>query len=376
MYVGKGNEVTRTGENYAAVAGRNSKIEENIGLSLAKDSRLTTLAAKIKEKSEVPDYGGSSEDIRNKVDGGVDKIGGARAYKEGWGTLGGSVNAVMNAIEVPAGNKDKYSKSITANHPYFPKGVKKPEFDKTMNNDEKEDFKRQHPLDAAKATADKLLGQVTAALMLLSWDLGFMNIPHLIAETKKMHGMLDALLDITLDKHSSGNNVNLVKRDQNPLNPNENDWINDTVKAGKPIISGPSGHTLRYLNFWAEKRNDAHKARKPLTGWPSLQAARLVMMADLMPPKHHSYDEIMTSSIGIQAAGAYSLDYFSKSTYNDLFMQFEPDAHDIAKKAYDDSHAFVAADFTFNEEMRDKKAKEIAIAPMLPQGIAPFGGAF
>lgn len=151
---------------------------------------------------------------------------------------------------------------------------------------------------------------------------------------------LGALLDIVVDKHTSGDNTNMVKKGNNPLNPHEDKWIDDTVAAGKPIISGPSGHTLRYLNFWAEKRKqEKERAGGNINGWPSLEAARLVMMANLMPPKHHSYDEIMTSSIGIKDEIKPPLLYKHKSSYLDLATHQETDAKKIALNAYVEAEA-------------------------------------
>ena len=363
--VGLNQLKTANDQDYETAVVQMSKIEEGIGLSLAKNSQLTGLAARIQKCSEVADYGGSSSAVKGKVSSGVGKIGGALSFQQGWGTLGGSVNAVMNQIESTTDCKTEYSISHTAGHPYFPQGVKKPEFDKVIPEEEKNDPKYVKSNPNAARTASNLLIQVSqefgnqaqSMFTLASFNVtdplegqrnaAIQTTIGLMGRNEKMNGMLGALLDITLDKHSSGDDANYVALGNNPANPNENSWINDTVSVAKPIVSGPSGHTLRYLNFWAEKR-DVKRVGQPGShqsvsvipqDWPSLQAARLVMMADLMPPKHHSYDEIMTSSIGITDGVSAPLEYVSKSSYWDLAIQGESDAHDIALQAFKDSEA-------------------------------------
>jgi hypothetical protein len=51
---------------------------------------------------------------------------------------------------------------------------------------------------------------------------------------------------------------------------------------------------------------------------PSLEEARLVMLANLMAPKdHHSYHEIMLASIGVYN-GVDVLEYKHKESYDDI----------------------------------------------------------
>lgn len=389
---GSGNKLS-----YAEAVKERSEIEEKIGLSLAQDSRLTGIAAKITEKSKVKSYGELDGTGKDKIGKEVDKFGGARAYKERWGTLGASVFAVMNEIEKDSATKSYYSKVQEGNteNPYFgDPGEKKPEFDEPLASLKWEDIPTnikteltdnlvQGPFRKLPAsTYDELdfKGKLTllkgfrydggkdhspATTLLAQAATGgvdmdeiqeafdhpdddekrqkaikaiktAMSNPHITANKK---ATLGALLDIVVDRHTSGDNTNLVRRKGD--GGVKDQWIEDTVKAGKPIISGPSGHTLRYLNFWAEKRNEADPTEVNDTEkWPSLEAARLVMMANLMPPKHHSYDEIMTASIGIKDSVGPALEYHRKTSYRDLlFYHTQDDANPIAKNAFKESDA-------------------------------------
>lgn len=345
-----------------------------------------------------------SEAGKDKIDGEADTFGGARGVKEGWETLGAYTFRVMNEIEKDKGTKSKYSQVQAGNtaNPYFgTPGQKKPEFDKpistlsfvdlpttaqtyltqkataplpanasglSFNYDGldpnakfailkdyryqneaaqatatllKEEFAENEAIKAALEAIDKASSpeerenKRTDAILAIKTA---MSTPEISADEK---AKLGALLDIVVDKHTSGDNTNMVKRNNNPDNAQEKKWIDATVAAGKPIISGPSGHTLRYLNFWAEKRKD-EQAREggSITDWPSLEAARLVMMANLMPPKHHSYDEIMTSSIGIKDETSDALKYKHKSSYLDLATHEKEDAKDIAQNVYVESEAW------------------------------------
>lgn len=388
--------IDKKGPKYEDVIGDREEVETKIGLELAQDSRLTGIAAKITENVGARSYRQLSPPARKKIDGEMDTFGGARAFQEGWGTLGASVFAVMNEIEQDGETKTHYSKVQEGNteNPYFGKpGEKKPEFDEPLASLKWDDIPTNIKTELADnpvqgpfrklpaSTYDEL--DFKGKLTLLKgfrykddrkWKLSTSSSsdPLLrnareainqykiasegekeekrqaaITATKKAlekkdlppetRAILGFRLDVLLDKHTSGDHTNLVQRKGD--GGVKDQWIEDTVKAGKPIISGPSGHTLRYLNFWAEKRND-EKAREKgnITDWPSLEAARLVMMANLMPARHHSYDEIMTASIGIKDEASDALKYQHKSSYEDLNKQ-KGDAEQIAKTAYEKSEA-------------------------------------
>lgn len=389
-----------TGRVYKDAFTDNSKVEKEIGLSLARNPAVTKFASDINRAAKINSY----ELIKNNnekatIESQQGSIGGARASVERVESLGRYVFEAMHEIEKNPKIKTKYSRvrnKAENLNPYFGKsGNKKPEFDtplssvkweelpdnvkKSLDSDEsKSPFKKlgsnvydalnadakktilseyRYQSEAAEGTADSLRwypslkGSIDSCNMLTkmvtsSSDEEEANRTKAMEAIKsamksgdvKTKAELGALFDIVADKHTSGDSTNLVQFDKDEdgelIDNEKNRWIKDTIAAGKPIISGPSGHTLRYLNFWAEKRQSDQAA---IAG-PSLEAARLVMMADLMPPKHHSYDEIMTASIGI-SDNSKTLTYNHKSSYEDLNEQTE-DAQAPAKQAYDDAEKF------------------------------------
>lgn len=414
--------------SYADAVKDREKIEEKIGLSLAKNAMLTNIAAKITKNVGARSYNQLGKPSQGKIDGEVDTFGGARAFKEGWGTLGASVFAVMNEIEQDSATKTHYSKVQEGNteNPYFGKpGEKKPEFDKpfadlkwaelpyvakiALDDHKESPFKKLPPstydeLDfkgkltllkafrynnkKANATAnilnnklrDSLPQLIKDALAILSADDSDQQQKKdartqlrqeirkvMTGDSKEDKAKLSAFLDIVVDRHTSGDNTNIVQFDKDKeghvINNEKNQWIKDTVKAGKPIISGPSGHTLRYLNFWAEKRQEEKNAGGNINDWPSLEAARLVMMANLMPPKHHSYDEVMTASIGIKDEVSDALTYEHKSSYEDL-NEHTNDAKGIAQTAYTESGANT---ITTNTHLENSIQKDITARNTLQQ---------
>lgn len=406
--------------SYADAVEERSKIETKIGLSLAKNANLTKIAAKITEKAKVKSYGELDEASKKKTTGQVGTFGGAAAFKEGWGTLGSSVSAVMTEIEKDPATKAKYSVSHAENHPYFPTDQKKPEFDKPIADCKWEELSQEiqiylnnksdqalvidranppNPIpmpvykyddlkgDTQKellkdyryenssidtATVDYIAPDPTTLARYFNPIVGIQPVSPTTKEAVKnlvtnptnnelrttakaaiiqemaktqdesLKAQLGALLDIVVDRHTSGDHTNIVSK--NGDGGVKDQWIEDTVAAGKPIISGPSGHTLRYLNFWAEKRNENIVDARKHEEWPSLEAARLVMMADLLPPRHHSYDEVMTASIGIKDEASDALKYEHKSSYEDLSITKHKDrnAGNIAQTAYEKSGAQAA----------------------------------
>ncbi|WDE07831.1 hypothetical protein SG34_013670 [Thalassomonas viridans] len=128
----------------------------------------------------------------------------------------------------------------------------------------------------------------------------------------------DNPLGSNLRQHNTGFLANIVQSSA-PDDPNVEKWASEAIRRNRPVISGPSGHSLRYLNFWAEcRRLYIYKDERYDQILPSLEDARLVMMANLLPPKnHHSYHEIMCASIGV-SDGVNTLAYLHQSSYDDL----------------------------------------------------------
>lgn len=118
-------------------------------------------------------------------------------------------------------------------------------------------------------------------------------------------------------QHQTGARSNVV-REYDPVDPAVNEWVEKAIELGKPVISGPSGHTLRYLNHYAACKEMEGYGKKSVLDWPTLAEARLVMLANLMPPKnHHSFHEIMLASVGV-CDGSENLRYSHMEDYEDL----------------------------------------------------------
>ncbi|ANI21625.1 hypothetical protein AB870_11755 [Pandoraea faecigallinarum] len=117
-------------------------------------------------------------------------------------------------------------------------------------------------------------------------------------------------------QHRTGDRSNMVRTSDRD-DPQIAKFALGAILHDKPVISGPSGHTLRYLNHYAQCKEMASYSTD-VSDWPSLADARIVMMANLMPPKnHHSYHEIMSASIGV-TDGSEMLHYRDRAAYADL----------------------------------------------------------
>ncbi|MDD2114529.1 hypothetical protein NP554_22365 [Pseudomonas asiatica] len=119
-------------------------------------------------------------------------------------------------------------------------------------------------------------------------------------------------------QHTTGGLSNVV-RWSDTEDKSVNQWVLDAVAHGKPVLSGPSGHTLRYLNHYAMCRELlSYDKDIDISQIPTLEEARLVMLGNLLPPKnHHSYHEIMLASVGV-FDGEAALGYSNKLNYDDL----------------------------------------------------------
>lgn len=118
-------------------------------------------------------------------------------------------------------------------------------------------------------------------------------------------------------QHTTGAKSNVV-RVSDKEDKSVNKWVYEAIVHGKPVTSGPSGHTLRYLNHYAMCSEMHNLSGSNTVNAPSLEEARLVMLANLIAPKeHHSYHEIMLASIGVYN-GVDVLEYNHKGSYDDL----------------------------------------------------------
>jgi hypothetical protein len=119
-------------------------------------------------------------------------------------------------------------------------------------------------------------------------------------------------------QHKTGARSNVVRfRSTNDLSVNR--WVAGAMVHGKPVVSGPSGHTLRYLNHYAMCKTMDELSGVDVSAYPSLEDARVVMLANLLAPKnHHSYHEVMLASIGVAAGEHEVLGYHDMGGYADL----------------------------------------------------------
>jgi hypothetical protein len=128
-------------------------------------------------------------------------------------------------------------------------------------------------------------------------------------------------------QHTTGARSNVV-RFSDKDDKNVNKWVTEAIVNNKPVVSGPSGHTLRYLSHYAMCKELLRLSGTDVSAFPSLAEARLVMIANLMAPKnHHSYHEIMLASVGIFDGYDEILGYENKADYSDI------ETTDIGRKA-------------------------------------------
>lgn len=96
------------------------------------------------------------------------------------------------------------------------------------------------------------------------------------------------------------------------------EWRDSVLINKMPIYTGPSGHTLGYLNLYAHSVAEMSDADRKKASYPNMQEARLVLMAGLIGfSQHHTYDEVMTASTGLKI-GEDVLKYEHRGGYQDL----------------------------------------------------------
>lgn len=144
----------------------------------------------------------------------------------------------------------------------------------------------------------------------------------------------DLMLDETVDgirRHDAGENSNILRRSQKGV-PEVEHMVTLAIDNNRPLISGMSGHTVKFLNAFANLRHyyisirnnqsatekQLIAATRKLEKLPTLNEARIICMANLLPPKsHHSYFEIMAASEGI-SDGETKLQFNDIGGYSDL----------------------------------------------------------
>jgi hypothetical protein len=111
-------------------------------------------------------------------------------------------------------------------------------------------------------------------------------------------------------------------------------WHERAIENRKPIIGGISGHTLGYLNLYAEALSRAGQEER--ANAPTLETMRAIMLGGLIGNKrHHSYDEVMTASTSIKEVSGEKLKYTFPESYRDVFLSENRSIRTIAERAFE-----------------------------------------
>lgn len=338
---------------YKEVACQNKKFEARLGESLSCNKELVSMAKKIREVTGSPMlFKDFSPEQQQKIKNESGFIGGAKELMNDVDSLDAHVLATLIKAEGKEYNvNDRERRQCMFNHvrspdnPIYPWNdhsfdmeifeVKNPiQFTEQMRNlisDRWSDLlKREVNLE------DYLYGEL--GISPIDLRVGIMDIIQGASESDRKKLLKEALriswstsefvadennsrdsnpLGSEFRQHTTGARSNVVRvSDKN--DPNVNKWVFEAVVNNKPVTSGPSGHTLRYLNHYAMCSEMLQLSNSSARDLPSLKEARLVMLANLIAPKdHHSYHEIMLASIGVYN-GDEMLEYRSKDSYDDL----------------------------------------------------------
>ncbi len=94
-------------------------------------------------------------------------------------------------------------------------------------------------------------------------------------------------------------------------------WHKSALTNHKPIIGGISGHTLGYMNLYAEALS--HLTPEEQRNAPQLETLRGIMLAGLVGNKrHHSVDEVFSASTSVDSPMGTPA-YGNRASYADLF---------------------------------------------------------
>lgn len=366
-------------ETYRTQATKHLEFEEHVGRALASDGDVMHAAEQIRLYSGAPsNFVSMTEEDRQELSHLVGPIGGARDLREDRNTLDANVLATHLKID-RASNRDpqapdptrrnnRFNRVSSPDNPIYPWNIH--DFDTDL-------FKIGNWEDLPPRMAEQIRDRweekrlddesyaLTMSLTSLRDVVGLSgmdakDIIALLSQAERKTFLYDILaikwstsedledeasdgtprtdnpLGPEYRQHNTGNRANVVLA-HDAIDPAVGKWVADALLHNKPIISGPSGHTLRYLNHWAEMRRSYMVTSVvfgvlgipfDLSRLPSLEVARFVMMANLMPPKdHHSYHEIMGASIGIS-------DFLGTLTYPHPESYVDLNAHPIGQRAF------------------------------------------
>jgi hypothetical protein len=92
-------------------------------------------------------------------------------------------------------------------------------------------------------------------------------------------------------------------------------WYDKSWNALLPIMGGISGHTLGYLNLYADAIKSDPSHQLPV----SMEVFRACMLGGLIGTKrHHSYDEVLVASVGMPDGKGANMTYWSDGFYYDI----------------------------------------------------------
>lgn len=338
---------------YKEMASENKKIEMFVGKTLSCSAELTAIAKQIREVTGSPmKFSDFSSVQQQKIIEESAYIGGAKELLSDMDTLDAHVLATLikaEGKEYDMGDMER--RKCMFNHVRSPDN---PIYPWNSHRFDLEVFEVTNPIQYTEEMRNLIAdrwGEMLAktqnvesylydemGISPVDLDDGVLNILQTLSESDRKTLLKDVLhinwstegfiedernsresnpLGAEFRQHTTGAKTNVV-RVSDKEDRNVNQWVFEAIVHGKPVTSGPSGHTLRYLNHYAMCSEMHSLSNSGLEDLPSLEEARLVMLANLMAPKdHHSYHEIMLASIGVYN-GTDVLEYKYKDSYEDL----------------------------------------------------------
>ncbi|MCL9783393.1 hypothetical protein M9194_18345 [Vibrio sp. S4M6] len=320
---------------------KNRAFEVKLGKALVLDDRMIGTARRIREMSGVPmEFARFPEHIKHEIKSMVGKIGGAQELLEDKDSLDAHVLAVHLKLDSPEYNDpkapdpnrrqnlfnevpDMFNPIFPWNNHGFDVGLHEIELweDYPVATQEKIEarysqlYHDEEPINARKYIAS-LTPEDRKSFLYDTLKMKWSESDFIEDEqgSVREHNKLSP----KYRQHHTGNNSNVVVA-ENRGDPKVGEWFSEAVRLNRPIISGPSGHSLRFLNHWASVRNYIRLSDGGLNrDIPSLHDARLLMLANLLPPKdHHSYYEVMSATSGI-SDGDTILKFRHPENYDDI----------------------------------------------------------
>ena len=333
-------------KGYKLRVDKNFAREREMGKKLSADQRLVDKARKLRELSGAPtSFAGASDKDRHHATEEAGTMAGAHEFAHDVGTLDAHVYATHLGIHatpddptIAGKRKNPYNRIEDPRNPLHPTNNRAHDKDLHDVSDP-----REYPEKMVALMGERGLDPDKVAKSSLADRKRMIAEAHLKKSTDPWKGDAGASttktqgpsnpVDPEFRAHDVGDLANVVPV-RGQADPVVAQWTREAIAREKPIISGPSGHSLRFMNSWATKRREAKAAGKDISDWPTLEDARLMCLGNLLPPKHHhSYHEVMSASIGV-SDGESTLAYDNPGSYDDVRgTDVGRDAHAHAEKA-------------------------------------------